>query len=106
MHRRGNRRGIAITIRRVRPLVKGLPVILSGIGKKRRAQLPQIAHAVDIVGFLARLVQRRQQEGDEYRDDGDHHQQFHKSKPGGSSVAMKHIKPYGQGTLTCTPFCV
>ena len=40
------------------------------------AELLEVVGALDPAGGLAGLLHRRQQQGDEDADDGDHHQQF------------------------------
>lgn len=63
-------------------------VVLRGEG-----QLLEVARALDASCRLAGLLDRREKEGDEDTDNGDHHQEFdERERPGSRGEALKICK--------------
>jgi hypothetical protein len=59
-----------------------------------QANLLEVIAALHAAGCFAGGLHRRQQQGDEHTDDGDHHQQLHERKSGSLSHAC--ILSYGR----------
>jgi len=55
-------------------------LVLVGVDLDGLSDLTQVARALDAVGLLAGSVERREQDGDQQRDDADNHQQFDEGK--------------------------
>src|SRR4030095_15539627 len=54
--------------------------VLRVVKQEPRSDLPEVAHTLDRVGALARAVERRKQNRNEYRDDADDDEEFHQRK--------------------------
>jgi len=50
--------------------------VIIGIGLEGDLQLAQMIEASDALGAMTRAIQPGQQQPDDDRDDGDHHQEF------------------------------
>jgi hypothetical protein len=77
------------------PAVVGVGVHLQG-----EAQLLEVVGALDAAGRLADFLDGRQQQGDQRRDDGDHHEQF---QEGEGSRARTRRQTAGHGKRSFLP---
>ena len=69
------------------------------VSVKRQPQLLEIVRAVDAPAALSRRLHRREQQGDEYGDDGNHHQQLHERNPVGAT-GVRPLPPFLQSLAT------
>ena len=57
------------------------PFVTPGVDEDRLNELPLVAETLRPHGLLARFVQRRQEDGDEHRNDPDNHEQLDQREP-------------------------
>ncbi len=65
---------------RRRSMVAGKIALGVVVSVQRQADLLEVVGAGRTVGRLAHILYRRQKQGGQYADDGDHHQEFNQSK--------------------------